>query len=69
VIFGEIVSQFATAMGFIAATIAVCGFLAHAEPALARDDESDLRRATAAGGLFGFAVAAAVIVASMMASL
>ncbi|HEY6550087.1 MAG TPA: hypothetical protein VIY71_02685 [Solirubrobacterales bacterium] len=66
---GAIVSQFATASGFIAATIAVSGFLAHAGPAIVGKDESELRRATAVGGLCGFVSTAVIIAISMVFSL
>jgi hypothetical protein len=48
----------------MAAAIAVCGFLAHAWPAIAGKSEVELRVATVAGGLFGFLIAALVIVLS-----
>jgi hypothetical protein len=48
----------------MAAAIAVCGFLAHAGPALSGADEKRLRFATVVGGLIGFAIASLVIVLS-----
>jgi hypothetical protein len=59
-----LVSNVITGAGLMAAGIAVCGFLAHARPALAGKSESDLRRATVIGGLGGFAAALALIVLS-----
>jgi hypothetical protein len=61
----SVVLQFATATGFLAAAIAVGGFLAHARPAIAGEVDSVLRRRTAIGGLLGFAVAVSVIGGSM----
>jgi uncharacterized membrane protein len=65
---GSIVSQFATATGFMAATIGVCGFLAHARPAIIGADESKLRRATAFGGLWGVVPAMVVIAVSIVST-
>lgn len=58
---GSIASGAATDAGLMAASIAVFGFLAHAWPALSRAPEDDIRWATAIGGLFGCALALAVI--------
>ncbi len=58
---GSIVSQFATVAGFVAAVIAVGGFIAHARPAITGKEESELRRATAIGGLCGLSLALMVI--------
>ncbi|HEX5762077.1 MAG TPA: hypothetical protein VFY04_03040 [Solirubrobacterales bacterium] len=58
------VSQFAEGSGFIAATIAICGFLAHVPRALSGAEEVALRRATAGGGLIGFVLAVAIVVLS-----
>jgi len=60
----SIVLQLATATGFLAAAIAVGGFVAHAGPAIAGREDSELRRRTAIGGLYGLAVAVLLIVAS-----
>jgi len=48
----------------MAAAIAVCGFVAHARPALSGVDEERLRRATTTGGVFGIGIAVFVIVLS-----
>jgi hypothetical protein len=61
---GTLVSNVTTGAGLMAAGIAVCGFLAHARPALAGKPESELRRATVIGGLGGFVVALALIALS-----
>jgi hypothetical protein len=54
----------ATAAGFVAAAIAVGGFLAHAVPILASWNEERIRKVTVFGGLWGVAGAAFVIVLS-----
>lgn len=64
VIAGSIASQFTEGFGMAAAAIAVCGFLAHAGPALAGADEKKIRFATVIGGLGGFWAAVFVIVLS-----
>jgi hypothetical protein len=61
---GSIISNATTGFGLMAATIGVCGFLAHARPAIAGKDEAELRRATAIGGLTGCLVALFVVVLS-----
>lgn len=61
----SIVIQFATATGFLAAAIAVGGFVAHARPAIAGERDLELRRLTAIGGLWGLVTAAAIIVVSV----
>jgi hypothetical protein len=63
-VIGSIVQGAATGAGLTAATIAVCGFIFHAGPAMAGAPEAQLRRLTVAGGLFGLVVAALVIVLS-----
>lgn len=57
-------SNAANGAGLMAATIAICGFLAHAWPAISGKDEAELRRATAVGGLSGCATALLLIVLS-----
>lgn len=54
----------ATVAGFMAAAIAVGGFLAHAGPALTGKDERRLRRAVVIGGLWGVAGVIFVVVLS-----
>jgi hypothetical protein len=58
--------EFATGFGMAAAAIAVGGFLAHSVPALAGAGEKRIRFATVVGGLVGFALAAAVVVLSVL---
>lgn len=62
----SLLTQFATAGGLMAAGIAVCGFLFHAGPALHGASESELRRQTATGGLFGLGFAASLVVLSAL---
>ena len=54
----------ATVAGFMAAAIAVGGFLAHAGPALARRSAERLQRAVVIGGLWGAAGAICIVVLS-----
>jgi hypothetical protein len=60
------VIQLATATGFLAAAIAVGGFLAQAVPAMADGADARLRRRAATGGLLGFGAALALIVISIV---
>jgi hypothetical protein len=60
----SIASEFGTAVGVLAGTIAVGGFLGHVGPALGEGAEFEVRRATAKGGLAGLVVAAIVVVLS-----
>lgn len=55
------VSDAASAAGFMAASIAIFGFLLQAPAALARREEQEVCAATVTGGLFGFVIAIAVI--------
>jgi len=48
-----LIDDFAAGAGFIAATIAVCGFIGQAVPALRRRDDETVRAATVLGGLVG----------------
>lgn len=61
---GSIASGAASAFGFMAAAIAVCGFLVQAPAALNRKEESSVRAAMVFGGLVGFAIAIAFLVIS-----
>jgi hypothetical protein len=58
---GSLVSDFATGGGFIAASIAICGFIGQIKPALAREGELEVRAGAGIGGLSGLAFALAVI--------
>jgi hypothetical protein len=66
VVLGSIASQFATGLGTVAAAIAVCGFLAHARPALTGGSEKRIREATVIGGVVGFALAIVVVFLSAL---
>jgi hypothetical protein len=59
-------SDSTTALGLMAAGIAVFGFLAHAKSALAGRDEAELRRLTVAGGVVGWFTAVALILVSIL---
>ena len=60
----SIATEFGTAVGVLAGTIAVGGFLGHAGPALGGAPELEVRRGTAKGGLAGLVAAALVVVLS-----
>jgi len=66
VLVNSVVIQLATVTGFLAAAIAVGGFLAHAGPAMAEEADAMLGRRTAIGGLLGFAAAVTVIAISII---
>jgi hypothetical protein len=63
-IVSSIVQAASTGAGLIAASIAVCGFIFHAGPALAGASEAELRQRTITGGLCGIAVSIFVILLS-----
>lgn len=52
--------------GLAAATIAVCGFIGQIWPALTRQDEQSVRVATVTGGIFGLALTAAIVTATLL---
>jgi len=58
---GTFISEAASGAGFVAACIAVCGFLMQVRPALAREDDQAVRAATVTGGIVGSLVAALVL--------
>jgi hypothetical protein len=65
-ILGPVVVQVAALTGWVAAAIAVGGFLAHAWEAIAGGSEQRLRRLTAIGGLGGvMAVAMTLLVGAL----
>jgi hypothetical protein len=64
---GSIASDFAAAVGLLAGTIAVAGFLAHAAPTLSRAPEEEIRRAMVRGGLVGCLFALFVMLLSAIA--
>jgi hypothetical protein len=61
----SVITIAATGAGFMAASIAVGGFIVHVGPALTGKDEARVRAATVIGGLGGLAVAVLVIVGSV----
>jgi hypothetical protein len=62
---GSLISDAAAGSGFIAASIAICGFLGQIKPALARKGDQEVRAATGTGGLIGLAFALAIITADL----
>ncbi|HXR29831.1 MAG TPA: hypothetical protein VN752_01655 [Solirubrobacterales bacterium] len=65
---GTIAGQVAFLFGLMATAIAVCGFLAHAGPALSGADERRVREATVEGGLAGLVLSVFVVVLSALMS-
>jgi len=63
---GSILSTATTAVAFMAASIAVCGFLGQAGPALSRREDKEVRAATVVGGLIGLLIAIAVVAADRL---
>lgn len=63
----DIVSRFATGAGFMAAAIAVGGFLAHVQPFLRGRNDQAVRVATVVGGLGGLVFAAGLIAFELVA--
>ena len=66
---GSIVSTWATGVGLMAGSIAVGGFLAHAQPALQRKGETEIRIATVVGGLAGLGGACLAILAQLLSAM
>lgn len=58
---GSLTNDVASGVGFIAASIAVCGFLLQALPTLTRKPEEEVRMAMVVGGLIGFFIAVLII--------
>jgi uncharacterized membrane protein len=58
---GVIAGNAANVAGFIAAAIAVCGFLMQAPVALTGKKEQEVRAATVIGGLCGLFIACGVV--------
>jgi hypothetical protein len=52
--------------GFIAASIAIGGFIGQVGPTLAREEDRSVRSATTVGGLVGLAVALAMTTVSKL---
>jgi hypothetical protein len=60
---GSFIGDVTSGAGFLAAAIAVCGFLGQAAPALMRRDDHTVRALTVAGGLVGLVVGVSLLVA------
>jgi ammonia channel protein AmtB len=58
---GVVLGHSALATGFLAAAIAVGGFLGQAQALLKSDDEVDLLRETMVGGLHGLIIALSIV--------
>jgi ammonia channel protein AmtB len=65
---GVILEHSALATGFLAAAIAVGGFLARARALLGSDSEVDLQRETTVGGLQGFLFGVVLILIDVVVS-
>lgn len=63
---GVILERTALATGFLAAMIAVGGFLARAQALLGRRTSAELQRRTAIGGLLGLIFGALIVVVDAM---
>jgi hypothetical protein len=61
---GSFIGDAASVAGFLAATIAVFGFLGQAGPALRRQGDLEVRAATVVGGLVGFLSAISLLAMS-----
>jgi glucokinase len=61
---GDVMNDFSSGAGFLAAAIAVGGFIGHIGPALFGRSEERVRKATVIGGSSGLGVAVLVIVLS-----
>lgn len=61
---GTFIGNATSVTGFIAAAIAVCGFLGQAAPALMRKDDQTVRALAVAGGLVGLVIATVLVATS-----
>jgi len=61
-----LINDFASGAGFVAACIAVCGFLVQAPPALVKADERSVRAATVVGGIVGLFIATGLTVLAIV---
>jgi uncharacterized protein with PQ loop repeat len=59
---GFFTNDAAGAFGFVAAAIAVFGFLGQAPSAIAKKEDAAVRAATVIGGLFGFGLGLIIII-------
>jgi hypothetical protein len=63
---GSVLNDFASGAGFVAACIAICGFLMQVPPALVKADEKSVRAATVVGGIVGLFLAAALTILAVV---
>ena len=63
---GSLVSSATSVVGFMAAAIAVFGFLWQAPSVLARKEDRSVRAATVIGGLVGFGFAVGTVIVEYM---
>jgi uncharacterized membrane protein len=61
---GSLISDFAAGAGFIAASIAICGFIGQIKPTLTREEDQEIRVNAVIGGIVGLVFAAATILKS-----
>ena len=59
---GSLISDAATGVGLLAASIAVFGFLGQVQPALTHREDPAVRAATIVGGLLGLFVGISIII-------
>jgi hypothetical protein len=63
---GSLIGDFASGAGFVAACIAICGFLMQIPPALVKADEKSVRAATVVGGIGGLFLATGLILFALL---
>ena len=61
---GLVIGDFAAGAGFIAASIAICGFIGQVKPTLAREEDREIRVGAVIGGIVGFVFAVGTILKS-----
>jgi hypothetical protein len=59
---GEFLDLSALGAGFLAAAIAIGGFIGHTQAVLGSASESELQRATAIGGLCGLLIGVTIVI-------
>jgi len=62
-----LINDLASGAGFVAACIAICGFLTQVPPALVKADEKSVRAATVVGGIVGLFLAALSAIVAIVA--
>ena len=65
---GEVLDQSALVTGFLAAAIAVGGFIGHSQEVLGRRSAERLQKATAMGGLYGLFGGLFLVMIDLLAS-